>query len=541
MKSISMDVFWRQTDPYIPEPVKGQGGLALLRARLLILFCWLFVLTAVFALIPALMRPETALYEIVFFGSFAVFAGTGPIVLRRTGKTALIGVTVAAVGVAAAISGALWMEGIFSASIVWVAVLPLLSAFLLGADTTGVAIVIASLVFTGVAAVHGLGYNEQVPTPLLVHRVVNLIALTVFCSIIARLHEWSAAQAQASEREAFGLLQVVSSRVGVGTILIEANTIRLANAAAEHMLGRAPGSLNGKPWSTALPDHAGIDLADPTTLRDFDVPDVTGITDASESCGTRRLTIRTDAVPGLRGPAVLVTLMDITERWQAEQQQQIAQAAIARSLHEKETLIKEIHHRVKNNLQIVSSLLELQSAQLPNESSRELLQESIHRVRSMALIHQHLYGMESLARIDFGSYALSLADSLRVALSPATRVRVDAGTAPIELSIELAVPVGLILNELITNAIKYGKRIDHPDGARISDDCDVQIDLHFEDQQLVLGVANAGPGLPEGFDATSANTLGLQLIHSLTRQIRGRVRSDSKGGARFELRCAIPT
>jgi len=405
MKSATMDVFWRQTDPYIPESVLGQGGLAVLRARMLVLFCWLFVLTAIFALIPALLRPETALYEIVFFGSFAVFAGTGPIVLRRTGNTALIGITVAGVGVAAAISGALWMEGIFSASIVWVAVLPLLSAFLLGADTTGIAILISTLVFIGTAGVHAYGYNEQATLPLLVHRVVNLISLTIFCSVIARLHEWSAAQAQASEREAFGLLQVVSSRVGVGTILIEANTIRLANAAAEQMLGRAPGSLNSKPWSTALPDHAGIDLADPTSLRDFDVADITGVTDASESPRTRRLTIRADAVSGLRGPAVLVTLMDITERWQAEQQQQIAQAAIARSLHEKETLIKEIHHRVKNNLQIVSSLLELQSAQLPNESSRQLLQESIHRVRSMALIHQHLYGMASLARIDFGSCA----------------------------------------------------------------------------------------------------------------------------------------
>jgi two-component sensor histidine kinase len=323
--------------------------------------------------------------------------------------------------------------------------------------------------------------------PLLVHRVVNLIALTIFCAILARLHEWSAAQAQASEREALSLLQVVSSRVGVGTILVEGELVRLANAAAEQMLGHASGSLNGNLWATVLPDHPEIDIQDPSTLRDFDV------VDADEQQGTRRLNLRTDTVPGLRGKAVLVTLIDITERWQAEQQQQATQAAIARSLHEKEALIKEIHHRVKNNLQIVSSLLELQSAQLPNESSRQLLQESIHRVRSMALIHQHLYGMESLARID----------------------------------------------EFITNAIKYGKRVEHPDGARIPDDCDVLIDIHLDGQQLVLGVADAGPGLPEGTDPAAANSLGLQLIRSLTRQIRGRVRFDSQGGARFELRCTV--
>lgn len=534
----SMDLFWSRTDPYVPEGIKAAGGLALLRARMLITFCWLFVGTSLFALIPALLRPETAVYQIVFFGAFAVFAGAGPIVLKRTGKTSIIGIAVAAVGVAAAVCGALWMEGIFSASIVWVAVLPLLSAFLLGADTTGVAILMASLVFSATAAVHAYGYNEQVPLPLLVHRVVNLIALTIFCSIIARLHEWSAAQAQASEREALSLLQVVSSRVGVGTILVEGSEVRLANAAAEQMLGHPVHSLKGQPWSTVLPTHVVIDIADPATLSDFDVADAT---DATNQASTRRLTLRTDAVPGLRGPAVLVTLMDITDRWQAEQRQQVAQAAIARSLHEKETLIKEIHHRVKNNLQIVSSLLELQSAQLPNESSRLLLRESIHRVRSMALIHQHLYGMESLARIDFGSYALSLADSLRVALSPTTRVRVDAGPAPIELTIELAVPVGLILNELITNAIKYGQRVDHPDGARIALDCDVVIDIRLDAQLLVLGVADAGTGLPEGIEPDAASTLGLQLIHSLTRQIRGKVSSDSKGGARFELRCTVPT
>jgi hypothetical protein len=157
MNSLSMDVLWRRTDPYIPTSILKEGGLSLLRARMLIAFCWLFALTAILVLVPALLRPDTAIYEIAFFGSFAVFASAGPIVLHRTGKTTYIGVTVAAVGVVAAISGALWMEGIFSASIVWVAALPLLSAFLLGADTTGVAIVIASLVFIGTAALHRLG------------------------------------------------------------------------------------------------------------------------------------------------------------------------------------------------------------------------------------------------------------------------------------------------------------------------------------------------------------------------------------------------
>jgi hypothetical protein len=216
----SMSVLWRRTDPFVPPSIVAEGGLALLRARMLVTFCWLFALTAVAALVPSALRPETAPIELAFFGSFALVAAAGPWVLRRTGATRVIGIAVTMIGVVAAVSGAVWMEGIYSASVVWVAALPLLSAFLLGSGTTLWAIAVSALTFVAVGAMHAAGVLAPSPLALVAHRVVNLTSFAVFCAIIARLHEWSASQARASEREAQQLFQVVSRHMNVGTVLV---------------------------------------------------------------------------------------------------------------------------------------------------------------------------------------------------------------------------------------------------------------------------------------------------------------------------------
>ncbi len=521
----SMSVLWRRTDPFVPPPIVAEGGLALLRARMLVTFCWLFAATALAALVPSALRPETAPVEITFFGSFALVAAAGPWVLRRTGKTQIIGVAVTMIGVVAAVRGALWMEGIYSASVMWVAALPLLSAFLLGTGTTLAAVAVAALTFAAVGALHAAGVLAPSPLTLIAHRVVNLTSFAVFCAIIARLHEWSASQARASEREAQQLFQVVSRHMNVGTVLIDGATIEFANAAAASLLGRPEGSLQGAAWASARPDGLTLDLADPTGLHEFDL---------AADAGARRIAAQADAVGGPHGPAVLVTLVDITDRWQMDQRQRASQEALTHSLREKETLLKEIHHRVKNNLQIISSMLALQSDQMPGEAARALLQESVQRVLSMALIHQQLYGMESLSRIEFGAYARSLSDSLCAALAPEMRVRVAA--TPVALTVDVAVPLALILNELVTNAIKYGRRpADRAEG-RIGDDCDVLIEVRRDDGHVVISVADAGPGLPGGVDPATSSTLGLQIVRSLARQLRGALAVDVDRGTRFEVR-----
>ena len=229
---------------------------------------------------------------------------------------------------------------------------------------------------------------------------------------------------------------------------------------------------------------------------------------------------------------VLAGVTDITDKLAARQ-------LVARSLHEKETLLKEIHHRVKNNLQIISSLLMLQADQITNEQARTLLQESVFRVRSMALIHQQLYGVESLAHIDLGAYAQRLVDSLRAALAPNALVQVRSPR--IEVTVELAVPLGLILNELVTNAFKYGLPSPVANAPpRPPSASDVLVEVAVDDGNLRLTVSDSGPGLPEGIEVGSAPTLGLQVVHSLVRQIRGELTVSCDGGTRFELISPLP-
>jgi PAS domain S-box-containing protein len=216
-----------------------------------------------------------------------------------------------------------------------------------------------------------------------------------------------------------------------------------------------------------------------------------------------------------------------------------AQESVRASLQEKETLLKEIHHRVKNNLQIISSLLALQSEHMPSSEAKALLQESVYRVRSMALIHQQLYGVESLERIDLADYARMLGSVLRSAYAPSAKVCIEA--EPVQVTVDIAVPLGLILNELMTNAFKYGQRLPESAGPRrTSSNCDVLVELSATATTLTLAVSDSGPGLPQDLDPQRAPTLGMQLIRTLNRQVRGTLKLSSEGGARIELTCPRP-
>jgi PAS domain S-box-containing protein len=215
---------------------------------------------------------------------------------------------------------------------------------------------------------------------------------------------------------------------------------------------------------------------------------------------------------------------------------QRVEAELKASLEEKDTMLKEIHHRVKNNLQMVSSLLTLQMDQMQDERMRSSLADSVRRVRSMALIHQHLYGSASLERVELGSYARSLAEALRATLAPRARVRADVEI--LEVPVDRAVPLCLLLNELLTNAFKYGST-----GAQgaAGDDWDVRVSLERVDipRGLRLVVQDRGPGLPEGFRLQGHPSLGLQLVTTLARQTRGTVEARNDRGARFEVTCPV--
>jgi two-component sensor histidine kinase len=195
--------------------------------------------------------------------------------------------------------------------------------------------------------------------------------------------------------------------------------------------------------------------------------------------------------------------------------------------NEKEVLLKEIHHRVKNNLQIISSLLNLQSSRVTDPGTIQSLRDSQSRVRSMALIHEKLYQSQSLAKIDFGEYVKSLAgDLFRSYRQSLTGIELNIQTDKVLLELDQAVPCGLILNELITNALKYA----FPDGRNGT----ITVELRAgSEQNINLRVADNGIGMPLDFDILKANSLGLQLINSLVSQLDGRLELGNSQGTDF--------
>jgi two-component sensor histidine kinase len=196
---------------------------------------------------------------------------------------------------------------------------------------------------------------------------------------------------------------------------------------------------------------------------------------------------------------------------------------------EKEALLKEIHHRVKNNLMVISSLLNLQLGSLTDEFTKSAVKESQSRVKSMALIHQLLYQSEMFTCIDFPKYLDQLMASLQSAYSkPDKNVKYIIQADPIMLDIDTAIPIGLIINELITNAYKY---------AFSNSTCGI-IEIDFvktANHNFLLRISDDGKGLPEGFDPDNSPTLGLKLVKILTKQIRGKLNYSNKSGAEFNL------
>ena len=185
------------------------------------------------------------------------------------------------------------------------------------------------------------------------------------------------------------------------------------------------------------------------------------------------------------------------------------------ALREKEVLLKEIHHRVKNNLQVTSSLLRLQSAHIKDPQARELFVESQHRIHSMALVHEKLYQASDLARVDVRDYAQSLGGLLcRAYGCDPSRVTVTLARGRLLLGIDAAVPVGLILNELISNCLKHAF-VDGRAG---------RIEITIEDgASWSISVADDGVGLPPDLDLDHAQSLGLQLVWTLADQLRGAI------------------
>ena len=216
---------------------------------------------------------------------------------------------------------------------------------------------------------------------------------------------------------------------------------------------------------------------------------------------------------------------DITERKRTEEQ-------IRTSLREKEVMLQEIHHRVKNNLQIISSLLDMQSWTVEDPVTRQILQDSQNRVRSMASIHEKLYQSPDLTSIDVAGYVYSVVAYLRqVYNTRGEDITLDIQVDEVSLDLDMAIPCGLIINELVSNALKYAFPPEEKEGGEI------RVVLRSAgDGQLSLVVSDDGVGLAPDVDLDAPKTLGLRLVDMLTQQLNGTLELDRNGGLAFEIR-----
>lgn len=202
-------------------------------------------------------------------------------------------------------------------------------------------------------------------------------------------------------------------------------------------------------------------------------------------------------------------------------------ARLEASLREKDMLLGEIHHRVNSNLQLVSSLLFLQALQADDEETRRILEHSRSRVHSMALAHEKLYASRDLERIDLRDYAASLTASLLVSDDPARAVEMRTEIEDLILPVDLAIPCGLLINELLSNAIEHG----FPEGATGQ----IELRCRRTNGEYLLEVRDTGVGIPADVDAHTPSSLGLQLVNMLVEQLHGTLQVETGDGTRVSI------
>jgi PAS domain S-box-containing protein len=248
----------------------------------------------------------------------------------------------------------------------------------------------------------------------------------------------------------------------------------------------------------------------------------------TKSSGVKSLVVTLQYVELGREQCGLIIMQDVTERIHAEK-------SLAKSLSEKDVLLKEIHHRVKNNLQVISSLLYLQSLKLQDEQAKRIFRESQNRVKAMALIHEQLYQTKDFMRVDFAEYLQTLASMIAESYNePPSIIDVQIDSEKLDLSIDAAIPAGLIVSELVTNSLKYA----FPETAeRAGKNKEIAILARkTSDNEIILTVRDNGIGLNVERPLDSPKTLGLRLVKLLTEQLHGSIEVLPQKGAAFCIR-----
>jgi two-component sensor histidine kinase/PAS domain-containing protein len=332
-------------------------------------------------------------------------------------------------------------------------------------------------------------------------------------------------RAEEAVRESERRLQATINRAPFGAYFFELQAdgrlvLVAANPAAERVTRSANQQFLGKALEDAFPSLKGTEI--PDALR--------RVAAGGEDYQNEQVEWNEQGIRGVfefhafqtSANRLAVFFQDITERKRGED-------AIRASLKEKTVLLKEVHHRVKNNLQTVTSLLNLQAVRTKNQTALDTLQETGNRVRSMALLHETLYRSEALGHVNFGGYIENICGHLFRSYGPkAAKVKLETHLEEVSVDLDQAVSCGLIINELVSNALKHA----FPDGREGR----ITVELKMTPEKLIaLRVADDGVGIPPGADIHQTGTLGHQLVFMLAEKLHGTVEVFRESGTVFQI------
>ncbi len=321
--------------------------------------------------------------------------------------------------------------------------------------------------------------------------------------------------------------RVVESAPNAMVMINKAGLIEMVNVQAERLFGYERRELIGTPIEALVPErfrerHPGLRAAFFASPQARPMGAGRDLYALHRDGGEIPVEIGLNPIDTEDGEMVLSAIVDVSDRKQKEER-------IQNALREKDVLLAEIHHRVKNNLQIVDSLLDLQSARIADPVMLGMLRDSQNRIRSMGLIHQTLYQSRDFAKVDFGHFLEALVPVLISSYGvEAGRIALAVDTATVRLPINTAIPCGLIVNELMSNALKHA----FPGGRRGR----IEIRLTPDDGWTVLCFADDGVGIPPDLDIDNPATLGLKLVPLLADQLHGTLAVRRADPTRFTLR-----
>jgi len=323
--------------------------------------------------------------------------------------------------------------------------------------------------------------------------------------------------------------RTIFENTGTATVMLEEDkTVSLVNKETEKLFGYSRKEIEGKKKWTEFVVAEDLEKmkgyheqrrVDPTSAPkryEFRLIDKKG--------SFRDILLSIDVIPGTKKS--VASLLDVTERKHAEEK-------IKASLKEKEVMMREIHHRVKNNMQIVISLLRLQSAKAEDKKTQEIFRECQNRIRTMALIHDKLYQSKDLAKINYAKYIDGLVVHVIHSYGVDSNIiALETDLEEVFLDLNRAIPCGLIVQELLSNSVKHA----FPQGKK----GEICVGLHSDKKGVInFVVSDNGIGFPEEIDFRKAQTLGLQMVNDLTRQINGTIELNRKGGTAFKIKFSV--